>query len=66
VGDVKAADEGDGVAVFPPGSLRITPDGGGESRVGRVVRVAGRVVGVGYPEARPVAGRGRGDGRRDG
>jgi putative spermidine/putrescine transport system ATP-binding protein len=55
VGDAKVAAAVDGVAVFPPGSLRIVPEGGGESRAGRAVRVAGRVMGVGYPGPRPVA-----------
>jgi len=54
-GDAEGAAAGDGVAVFPPGSLRIVPEGGGESRAGRMVRVPGRVVGVGYPGPRPVA-----------
>ncbi|CAN5726463.1 hypothetical protein BH23GEM11_BH23GEM11_04310 [soil metagenome] len=54
-GGAEGAAASDGVAVFPPGSLRIAPQGGGQSRVGRVVQVAGRVVGVGYPGPRPVA-----------
>ncbi|TVP45867.1 MAG: ABC transporter ATP-binding protein [Gemmatimonadales bacterium] len=68
VGDAEEAAAGDGVAVFPPGSLRIVPEGGGESRVGHAVRVAGRVVGVGYPGPRPVARVevGRGTGGADG